>query len=132
MINNDIQQSYKALINAFIPIYSIKETLTVIKNTMQSGRIILTEDPINNIIEMIFNISLNPINYPPFDINLMIDPNPSHWASVGAETTEKTTYSNPIIQQDPMELEIIEPILKFHYPDGTTENIPLKPIISGT
>ena len=144
LINNDTQQSYKALVtltqleklcNAFVPIYSIKEALTVIKNAMQSGRIILTEDPINNIIEMKFNISVNSIDYPPFDINLTLDPNSSQENVIGGQINEKTTYANPIIQQDPnrppMELEIIEPILQVHYPDGTTESTPLQPRIEG-
>ena len=145
LINKDTQQRYRALVtlaqleklsNAFISIYSIKDALTVIKNAMQSGRIILTEDPINNTIEMKFNISLNSINYPPFDINLMLDPNSSQGnISNSAENAEKTTYANPIFQQDPnrppMELEIIEPILQVHYPDGTTESTPLQPRIQG-
>ena len=145
----------RTLCEAFKTIKTIKEALDIIKNTIESGRIMITEDPQNNnIIEIRYNVSIDNKEYPPFDINLTLEkqdndedqveilpPKFDHKASkeditkYSNLTKSTTAFNKPIIQSDVkppiLELEYIEPILQVHYPDGTVKSQALPPRLQG-
>ena len=164
LINITTKQKHSALIplshlrklcEAFSITKSIKEALDIIKNTIESGRIMITEDPQNNnIIELRYTVFIDNKEYPPFDINLTLEkqdndeeqveilpPKFDHKASKEDITkysnlTKSTTeFNKPIIQSDVkppiLELEFIEPVLQVHYPDGTIKSKPLPPRLQG-
>ena len=161
LINITTKQRHSVLISlpqlrklseVFLTSNNIKEALKIIKNTIESGKIMITEDPQNNnIIELRYDVTLENKEYPPFDINLTLEEQnkeeevqilppkyelketkDSKYANLTKSTTE---FAKPIIQsniQPPiLELEYIEPILQIHYPDGTTKSKPLPPRIQG-
>ena len=59
---------------AFDETKTIKEALNLIKETIESGRILLSEDEENKNIDIKFNIILKKKTYPPFVIGLPIGP----------------------------------------------------------
>jgi len=142
---------------AFDSCKTILDALNILKSTIEAGRIMLTEDPQQNLIEVNYNISLATGEYPPFNVNLMLEdengnegndedvqvlpPTFDYKGDKEAEeryknTTKNTTeYVDPIIKSDVkapnLVLEYIEPILQVHYPDGTTKSTALPPRIQG-
>ena len=67
------------LSKAFISSKTIKDALIIIKNTIESGKIVLEEDPKEKTIEITLNISLASGNYPPFNIKLYSQENLSEY-----------------------------------------------------
>ena len=59
---------------AFEETKTIKEALNLIKETIEEGHILLSEDEENKNIDIKFNISLKQKSYPPFVIGLPIGP----------------------------------------------------------
>ena len=141
---------------------TITEALTLIKNTIEEGRILLSEDEEARIIDIKFNVRLGMKEYPPFVIGLPFEetkeepkkvesknnnkkdndvevlPTTFEYfgdadaeAKYGKTTKNTTEYINPIIKSNVKEphlvLELIEPILQVHYPDGTTKSTALPP-----
>jgi len=159
LLNEVTNQKYKAIISlsqlkqsskAFLSTQTLKEALIILKNTIESGKIMITEDLKNNIIEIKYNISLAS-GETEFDINLVLDENINYnniqelplafdyqgnkevEEKYGNMTKSTTEYANNIIKQNIkppiVELEYIEPILQVHYPDGTTKSTALPPRI---
>ena len=161
LINKETQQKYTTLISlehlnnlskAFTSSKTIKDSLIIIKNTIESGNIILEEDPNEQTVEIRFSISLASGEYPPFYIKLTLESQeenkeddqelPATFDYQGNKEVENrygniknntTEYVKPILQNEVkppiMELEYIEPILQVHYPDGTTKSKVLPPRI---
>ena len=158
--NKETQERYSSLLSlpklkklskAFLTIKKAKDALNIIKEGIESGKIMLSEDPNDNTIEIKYSLK----NFPPFNIKLKMEepiqdneeeqdvlpPKFDYKGNVEAEqkygqSTENTTeYNKPDIQtnvKDPiMQLEYIEPILQVHYPDGTTRTTKLPPRIQG-
>ena len=157
------KQRYSSLVNlsqlkqvceVFQSINNIKEALNILKNTIESGNIMITEDPKENIIELKYTVILNNEEYPPFDINLLLEGETKEKENVqvlppkfdyqgnkeaeskyGNTTNDTTEYVKPIVESNVkppiLQLEYIEPILQVHYPDGTTKSTPLPPRIQG-
>ena len=168
LTNKDTNQEYSSLIsledlkkasNAFNFTESIQDSLNILKNAIESGNILLILSQ-NNDYESIgiqFNINLDSINYPPFDIILYLQENenenensgeseveelPATFDYQGDEELEKrygkitkgtTEYIKPILEPNVkppiLQLKYIEPILQVHYPDGTTQSKALPPRI---
>ena len=166
LTNKDNQQIYttqislitlKKLSEAFNSSNNIKEALDILKNTIESGKILLVEDPKEpSTIEIKFNISISSVDYPPFDINLFLENkslekkekcddieelpptfdyqgNKDLEKRYGTIKTNTTEYVKPILKPNYkppiVQLEYIEPILQVHYPDGSTESTALPPRI---
>ena len=166
LTNKDNQQIYitllsliqlKKLSEAFNSSNNIKDALDILKNTIESGKILLVEDPKDtSFTEIKFNISLSSRDYPPFDIKLLLENNPLEKKEkcddieelpatfdyrgnkdlekrYGTIKTNTTEYVKPILKPNYkppiMQLEYIEPILQVHYPDGSTESTALPPRI---
>ena len=158
--DKETQQRYSALLSlpklkklskAFLTIKKAKDALNIIKEGIESGKIMLSEDPNDNTIEIKYNLK----NFPPFDIKLKMEEPPQEneieqevlppkfdykgnleaEAKYGQSTENTTEFNKPNIQtnvKDPiMQLEYIEPILQVHYPDGTTKTTKLPPRIQG-
>ena len=136
--------------NAFSSCKNIKDALTILNNTIESGKIFLSQDGKGESISLTFNISLANGDFPPYVINLMLEKAqngnievlPIQFDYQGnkeveqkyAEITKNTTeFEKPIIQSkfsEPIvQLEYVEPILQVHYPDGTTKSKALPPRI---
>ena len=137
------------LSQAFSSVKKIIDALTILKETIESGKISLIEDRKQNLILISYEIK----DYPALEINLIPDSQaqekevevlPSTFDYQGnkeaeekyGNTTENTTkYVDPIIQSNVkppiVELEYVEPILQVHYPDGTTKSTALPPRIQG-
>ena len=160
ILNN---QRYTSLVNlsqlkqacqAFNSTQNIKEALNILKNTIETGNIMITEDPKENIIELKYNVVIDNKEYPPFDINLLLEVENKEKEDVqvlppqfdyrgdkdaetkyGNTTNDTTEYIKPIVESNVkppiLQLEYIEPILQVHYPDGTTKSTPLPPRIQG-
>ena len=158
--DKETQQRYSSLLSlpklkklskAFLTIKKAKDALNIIKEGIESGKIMLSEDPNDNTIEIKYNLK----NFPPFDIKLKMEEPPQEneieqdvlppkfdykgnveaEAKYGHSTENTTEFNKPNIQtnvKDPiMQLEYIEPILQVHYPDGTTKTTKLPPRIQG-
>ena len=142
---------------------TITEALALIKNTIEAGRILLSEDEEARNIDIKFNVHLGMKEYPPFVIGLPFEETKEETKKVeskkknnkkendievlpttfeyfgdadaeakyGKTTKNTTEYINPIIKSNVKEphlvLELIEPILQVHYPDGTTKSTALPP-----
>ena len=65
---------FRAACEAFDETKTIKEALNLIKETIEGGRILLSEDEENKNIDIKFNITLKKRTYPPFVIGLPIGP----------------------------------------------------------
>ena len=182
IVNISTEQKYTAFVTLpqlkqickiFNSIKTEKEALSILKKTIESGGIILTEDLKENVIELRFNMNINDNEEEEndifFDVNLTleqkINSNSENEKNKNIEQTEKkeekdfeelppdfkgnkegetkygytsnntTEYVKPIIQSNVnkplLELEIIEPIVQMHYPDGTTKSKALPPRIQG-
>ena len=147
-----------------------KEALAILKQTIESGGIELTEDLETNVIELKFNVNTNQGEMS-FDIHLKLEKrsenetqkedenqkvtekkaeeddvqvlqpifdykgNQEAEAKYGNTTKDTTEFVKPIVQSNikppVLELEIIEPILQVHYPDGSTKSTALPPRIQG-
>ena len=72
--NNIIRlEQFRNACEAFNKTKTIKEALNLIKSTIESGRILISEDEEAGNIDIKFNIRLGKKNYPPFVIGLPID-----------------------------------------------------------
>ena len=152
-------EKYSALVNlsqlkdkseAFQTINSLKEALLLLTDIIESGNIFLTEE--ENAVDIKFNLKTEKEEYPPFDIELLLEKTEQDEKNVevlpttfdyqgnkeaeekyGKTTKNTTEYNKPIIKSDYKEpilqLEYIEPILQVHYPDGTTKSKALSPRI---
>ena len=152
-------EKYSALVNlsqlkdkseAFQTINSLKEALLLLTDIIESGNIFLTEE--ENAVDIKFNLKTEKEEYPPFDIELLLEKTEQDEKNVevlpttfdyqgnkeaeekyGKSTKNTTEYNKPIIKSDYKEpilqLEYIEPILQVHYPDGTTKSKALPPRI---
>ena len=69
-------EQFRNACEAFDETKTIKEALNAIKNTIESGRILISEDEEAKNIDIKFNIRLGKKNYPPFVIGLPIDDPP--------------------------------------------------------
>ena len=83
LINIDTQQIYSALVSlpqlknlckGFISVNNIKDALIIIKNTIESGNVLLGLDPNGNSIEINYRILLNKREYP-LNIDLLLTNN---------------------------------------------------------
>ena len=164
--NKESQQRYinhlsliqlKRLSKVFDSYKNIKEALALLKNTIESGKILLAQDPKDpSSIEIKFNISGESEDFSPFDIILLLANNSSEEKEkvdeieelpptfdyqgnkdvenrYGNIKTNTTEYVKPILKSNYkppiVQLEYIEPILQVHYPDGSTESKALPPRI---
>lgn len=121
----------------------INDALTIVKKTIESGKIAIEEKSKEKKIELELNINVDSVDYPPSIINLLLVNNGSQTNYKGDEELEQqnenkdydSTEINSVVQskvkKDAMELEYIQPILQLHYPDGTTKNTPLTPTLQG-
>ena len=132
------------LSNAFNSCKAIKDCFLLIKNTIESGNIVVVEDDTKKTsIEIQFNITLASGEYPPFEITIYLEDTSQEKENDPGIQNLPTNYNyqkNPVdvksiiksdIKPPILELEYIEPIIQTHYPDGTTKNIPLPPRIQG-
>ena len=135
-------QSLKQLSQAFSKVNNIKDALTILKTTIESGNISLIEDTKDSSIYIItYEISLNSKKYPEFEVNLTLEESQNNEAieennlEIEGNPRVTTEYSKPIIDSNIkppiVQLEYIEPILQVHYPDGTTKSTALPPRIQG-
>ena len=97
LTNKETKQKFSALISlsqlkdisaAFISSRTISDALTILKSTIESGNIILIEDPKESVIELKFNINLESGEYPPFHINLNLQENSSQIRETEGEASE--------------------------------------------
>ena len=144
----------KKLCPIFSQLNNIQESLQLLKNTIESGNIMLTEDAQENSIELRYNIILENEEEYPFDIQLVLETpnnqeedvqilppkfdyqgNKEAESKYGNSTNNTTEFVNPIVKSNVkppiLQLEYIEPILQVHYPDGTTKSTALPPRIQG-
>ena len=135
-------QSLRQLSQAFSKVNNIKDALTILKTTIESGNISLIEDTKDSSIYIItYEISLNSKKYPEFEVNLTLEESQTNEAieennlEIEGNPRVTTEYSKPIIDSNIkppiVQLEYIEPILQVHYPDGTTKSTALPPRIQG-
>ena len=146
-------QSLKKLSGAFSEVKTIQEALTIIKNTIESGNIALSQDPKDNSMAINFEITLASGSFPEFEVNLNLEESQNNndqeelpvtfdyqgnveaQLKYGNSKNSTTEYNKPIIKSDIkppiVQLEYIEPILQVHYPDGTTKRKALPPRIQG-
>ena len=158
LTNKQGPEKYKAILSleelcdlcyVFYSTESINDALTIIKNTIESGKIALEEKSKERKIELELNISLDSTDYPSFIINLLLINNSSQtndkevvnyqvdeegekkYENIDYDTTEVSSVVQSKVENDAMELEYIQPILQQHYPDGTVKNTPLTPTLQG-
>ena len=151
LMNKQGPEKYKAMLTleqlcdlcyVFYSSEYINDALTIIKKTIESGKIALEEKFKEKKIELELNISLDSVDYPPSIVNLLLVDKGSQNNQVDEEIEKQyenndqdTTEVNSIVQSkvknDALELEYIQPILQLHYPDGTTKNTPLTPTLQG-
>ena len=156
-------QRYTTLVNlenlrkvcqVFSSTKNIQEALQILKNIIESGNIILTDDPQENKMEIRYNLVLENEEELPFDIELALEKqnneeeeaevlppefdyqgNKEAESKYGNTTSNTTEFVKPIVQSNVkppiLQLEYIEPILQVHYPDGTTKSTALPPRIQG-
>ena len=107
----------KSVCDAFQSISSLNQSLIPLNNTIESGNIFLTPDKERNLIKLKLVIEDSP-----FIVNLVLNEEEEKYGTTTANTTE---YNKPIVQSNynnPVQLEYIEPIVQYHYPDGTTKS----------
>ena len=146
-------QSLKKISGAFSKVQTIQEALTIIKSTIESGNIALSQDPKDNSMAINFEITLASGTFPEFEINLNLEEaqpnndqetlpvtfdyqgNVEAQMKYGNNQNSTTEYNKPIIESNikppVVQYEYIEPILQVHYPDGTTKSKALPPRIQG-
>ena len=142
-------QELKNLSKAFYSSASIKDASSIIKNTIESGRLMIEEDDKEKSIDIVLDISLASGNFPTFAIKLIEDSSSSqvkenppdiqqippqninYQNNLAGQTTELKSIVQSDVKPPILELEYIEPILQVHYPDGTTKNTALPPRIQG-
>ena len=82
LTNDDSNQRYTAFVvldqlkevcEAFNSMKTIQEALQLLKETIEAGNIMLTEDPEENAIELKYNIIIENQEYPPFDVKLELE-----------------------------------------------------------
>ena len=114
-------QSLKQLSQAFSKVNNIKDALTILKTTIESGNISLIEDTKDSSIYIItYEISLNSKKYPEFEVNLTLEESQTNEAieennlEIEGNPRVTTEYSKPIIDSNIkppiVQLEYIEPI----------------------
>ena len=99
-------EQFRNACEAFDETKTIKEALNVIKNTIESGRILISEDEEAKNIDIKFNIRLGNKNYPPFVIGLPIDDPPE-------EEEVQVIESNGKVNQKENDIEVLP--TKFDY-----------------
>lgn len=125
----------KGLCAVFHPFEKIDECLILIKNTIELGKISIEEKVNESKTELEFNINRNSVDFPPFVINLLSEENPGNkefenkFGNIAYNTTELSSIVESNVKPNVMELEYIQPIVQFHYPDGSTRNRPLTPTL---
>ena len=144
-------QNLKQLSQAFAKVNNIKDALTILKTTIESGNISLIEDTKDSSMSINYEITLDSMKYPEFEVNLTLEESQTNTpnekgnleltSSLNYQETAEgnakitTEYSKPIIDSNIkppiVQLEYIEPILQVHYPDGTTKSTALPPRIQG-
>ena len=146
-------EELKDLCYVFYSYETINESLIIIKNTIESGTITLEEKNNGSKIELEFNINLDSVEYPPFIINLLLEENndknvnvqtvapifnyhgnkelEAKYGNIDYNTTEVNSIVESKVKPKAMEVEYIQPIIQFHYPDGSTKNTPLTPTLQG-
>ena len=144
-------EQLKDLSFAFYSAESIYNALLIIKNTVESGKIAVEEKANESKVELELNIYIDSVEYPPFIINLLSVQNNGNYENANIQESppifnyngnkeleakygnidHDTTEVNSIIESktnpDAMELEYIQPIVQYHYPDGSTRSTPLTP-----
>ena len=144
-------EQLKDLSFAFYSAESIYNALQIIKNTVESGKIAVEEKLNESKVELELNIYIDSVEYPPFIINLLavqnngiyqnanIQENPpifnyhgnkeleAKYGNIDHDTTEVNSIIESKTNPDAMELEYIQPIVQYHYPDGSTRSTPLAP-----
>ena len=161
--NKNGPEKYKAILTleqlkdlcfAFYSFETINESLIVIKNTIESGKIAIEEKSANT-IELELNIDYESVEYTSFVINLLLEENgaseeneniqknppifnyhgnkelEAKYGNIDYDTTEVSSIVESKVKPKIMELEYIQPILQVHYPDGSTKNTPLTPTLQG-
>ena len=145
-------QQLKQINRVFNSTKNIKEALNIIKNAIESGQIeVVEDDEKKSEIEIQFNVSLLSGEHTSFIIRLSLDDNQKEYlgnkqnlplayeykknkegeiAPVNALESVKSIVKSDI-KPPIMQLEYIEPIIQYHYPDGTVKNTPLPPRIQG-
>ena len=134
LINKVTEQKYTTLISlnklkklckAFISSKTIKEALNIIKNTIEFGKISITEDPNNFLIEIEFKVSLASGDFPPFNIQLFLDETTNEKEDYGnieksdfefPENLEETQYENFINNKTNNE-NYFDPKFQVFYPN---------------
>ena len=159
LTNKNCPEKYKAIVSleelkdlcfVFYSYETIDESLIIIKNTIESGTIAL-EAKSESRIELEFTINVDSVEYPPFIINLLLDENneknvnihtnapifnyhgnkelEAKYGNIDYDTTEVSSIIESKVKPKAMEVEYIQPIIQFHYPDGSTKKTPLTPTI---
>ena len=140
----------KDLSFAFYSAETILHGIIIIKNTIESGRIAVEEKVNESKVELELNIFEDSIEYPPVIINLLAVQNngiqqnsnqifnyqgdqelEAKYANIDHDTTEVNSIVESTTNPNVMELEYIQPIVQYHYPDGTTRSTPLTPKLQG-
>ena len=98
---------FRSACEAFDETKTIKEALNLIKETIEGGRILLSEDEENKNIDIKFNITLNKKTYPPFVIGLPIGPE--------EEEEEVKSETNKIENENENENDVEVLPTKFDY-----------------
>ena len=127
-------QNLKQLSQAFAKVNNIKDALTILKTTIESGNISLIEDTKDSSMSINYEITLDSMKYPEFEVNLTLEESQTNTpneegnleltSSLNYQETAEgnakitTEYSKPIIDSNIkppiVQLEYIEPILQVH------------------
>ena len=66
-------QNLKQLSQAFAKVNNIKDALTILKTTIESGNISLIEDTKDSSMSINYEITLDSMKYPEFEVNLTLE-----------------------------------------------------------
>jgi hypothetical protein len=66
-------QNLKQLSQAFARVNNIKDALTILKTTIESGNISLIEDTKDSSMSINYEITLDSMKYPEFEVNLTLE-----------------------------------------------------------
>ena len=120
---NELRQ----LCKVFLLIQTIQEAFLIIKNSIEAGKITLSEDPKGEDIIIEYNTSLQNQDYPPFDIKLLLNKSNEELPSIGSSTQNTTenqeTIVKPKVKGPTMRFEYIEPKLQAHQNMNVNQNI---------
>ena len=120
---NELRQ----LCKVFLLIQTIQEAFLIIKNSIEAGKITLSEDPKGEDIIIEYNTSLQNQDYPPFDIKLLLNKSNEELPSIGSSTQNTTenqeTIVKPKVKGPTMRFEYIEPKLQAHQNMNVNQNL---------